>query len=149
MVFRLSKNRTHWNVTDPIPGWTMKLVDYCWVNEDKHCDTIGMMAGKRDDDKIDKFFPVWPKLCASVFKGFSFPILLSFQHYSTPSAHNVPAYHQNSFPKKYQQHRSPPTEYVQSPYRHHDSRIADEHNSHQYASQLRNQQVNIIFRLIL
>ncbi|KAG4076639.1 hypothetical protein HA402_001926 [Bradysia odoriphaga] len=58
----------------------------------------------------------------------------------TPSAHNLPAYHHNSFPKKYQQHRSPPTEYVQSPYRHHASRTSNEHNSHQYANQRRNQQ---------
>ncbi|XP_037043055.1 protein eiger isoform X8 [Bradysia coprophila] len=58
----------------------------------------------------------------------------------TPSAHNLPAYHHNSFPKKYQQHRSPPTEYVQSPYRNHASRTSNEHNSHQYANQRTNQQ---------
>lgn len=55
----------------------------------------------------------------------------------TPSAHN------NSFPKKYQQHRSPPTEYVQSPHRQHASRTSDGYNSHQYANQLRNQQDDV------
>ncbi|XP_037043048.1 protein eiger isoform X2 [Bradysia coprophila] len=61
----------------------------------------------------------------------------------TPSAHNLPAYHHNSFPKKYQQHRSPPTEYVQSPYRNHASRTSNEHNSHQYANQRTNQQDDV------
>lgn len=66
-----------------------------------------------------------------------------FCHYRTQPAHNLPAYHHSSFPKKYQQHRSPPTEYVQSPYRHHaSSRTSNENNSHQYGNQQRNQQVN-------
>lgn len=55
----------------------------------------------------------------------------------------TPSTHTNSYPKKYQQYRSPPTEYVQSPYRQRSSRISDEHNSHQYANQLRNQQDDV------
>ncbi|KAJ6641109.1 Protein eiger [Pseudolycoriella hygida] len=57
-----------------------------------------------------------------------------------PSAHILPAQHQPPFPKKYQQHRSPPIEYVPSPNRNHASRTLNENNSHQYANQHRNQQ---------